>query len=491
MGSEMRSIQEVVPKKDAAGTEESLLQVKNLRLSFVTRAGRIQAIDNVSFEIKRGESFGLVGETGCGKSQTALAVMRLTPDSGIIEHGEIWFEGTNLASNITKEFELISFKRGKKERYKIRRNKSQLKKMNSAMAEIRGKEISIIFQEPMTSLNPVYTVGRQISEVLLTHSLQSIANRIIARGSASEKSLKEIVDFITIHKDLSRSDLQDFLKTLGLEGLGDQLWFIVNRKDIGFSQKIQIIFSIRYRRPSTQTMKYLRNVQTNENRISFGYIIMNKVPFLNNSFIGLLRKEALAISYELLSLVNMPNAESVIRQYPHELSGGMRQRVMIAMAIAAKPKLIIADEPTSALDVTVQAQILGLLRDLKETFGTSLLFISHDMGVISEICDRVGVMYAGNIVEVAPIDDLFEKPKHPYTQGLLEAIPKNGDKRETLQTIKGELPSLIDPPSGCRFNNRCPFSFDKCSLEPPWVGLESEHYALCWLYASEDHRVDQ
>jgi len=238
-------------------------------------------------------------------------------------------------------------------------------------------------------------------------------------------------------------------------------------------------------------MRYLRSVQENGNNIPFSYRIINNVPSLNRLFIGALRREALVISYELLSLVKMPNAETVIHQYPHELSGGMRQRVMIAMAIAAKPKLIIADEPTSALDVTVQAEILELLRDLKKTFGTSLLFISHDMGVISEICDRVGVMYAGNIVEAASINDLFGNPKHPYTQGLLEAIPKNGDKREILRTIKGEIPNLIDPPSGCRFSNRCPLSFNKCSLEPPLVELQADHSTLCWLYGDEDKHVDK
>jgi peptide/nickel transport system ATP-binding protein len=171
-------------------------------------------------------------------------------------------------------------------------------------------------------------------------------------------------------------------------------------------------------------------------------------------------------------------------QYPHELSGGMRQRVMIAMAIATKPKLIIADEPTSALDVTVQAQILELLRQLKAGSDTSILFISHDMGIIAEICDRVGVMYAGNLVEIGDIQTIFENPKHPYTRGLLETIPKYGEKRESLQTIPGSVPNLMHPPKGCRFAKRCKFAFEKCSEEPPWVeeGESGQHAVLCWLY---------
>jgi oligopeptide/dipeptide ABC transporter ATP-binding protein len=178
----------------------------------------------------------------------------------------------------------------------------------------------------------------------------------------------------------------------------------------------------------------------------------------------------------------------VLDQYPHELSGGMRQRAMIAMSIAAKPRLVIADEPTSALDVTVQAQILDLLRDLKKAFGASVLFISHDFAVIAEICDRVGVMYAGNIVEIADLKELFANPKHPYTQGLLAAIPKYGDKRETLLAIKGTVPDLMHPPEGCRFNTRCPRAFEKCTQKPPWVSVGKEHMVLCWLFEDgQDH----
>ena len=212
---------------------------------------------------------------------------------------------------------------------------------------------------------------------------------------------------------------------------------------------------------------------------------------MSRLFQGAIEKEARNVSYELLLRVNMPNAEVALSQYPHELSGGMRQRVMIAMAIATRPKLVIADEPTSALDVTVQAQILDLLRDLRRSLNVSVLFISHDLGVISEVCDRVGVMYAGNIVEVATLDELFANPRHPYTQGLLAAIPRHTEKGETLQTIKGSVPDLTNPPKGCRFKARCPFAFDRCDEGPPWVEIAKGHYVLCWLHGDSAKHVRQ
>jgi peptide/nickel transport system ATP-binding protein len=479
--------QEVELRTERGGLSDGLLlSVKRLRISFVTRSGLIQAINDVSFDIRLGETFGLVGETGCGKSQTAMAIMRLTPEAGVIERGEIFFNGKNLAANIGSEFKLIK----KNEHLKLKRNKSQLKQMTAEMSRIRGREISMIFQEPMTSLNPVYTVGRQISEVMLTHSVEGLVDRILARNSANGEKLRQIANS-AIRQKFSRSELQETLRASKLEGLGDQIWFILNRGDIGVAQKIQIITSLSNQKVKPITLRFLHRVKNSRGKIPFEYRILNKIPFVKRWFIGALNKEALTVSYELLSLVNMPNAESVLHQYPHELSGGMRQRAMIAMAIAGKPKLIIADEPTSALDVTVQAQILDLLRDLKKTFNTSVLFISHDMGVIAEICDRVAVMYAGNIVEVAEIDELFRNPKHPYTQGLLAAIPKYGEKRETLQAIKGTVPNLVNPPKGCRFNTRCPYVFEKCTEGPPWIEFGKGHGALCWLYGDSDTHVNQ
>ena len=463
-----------------------LLRVNDLQVSFITRTGRIQAIDDVSFEIRPGETFGLVGETGCGKSQTALAVMRLTPEAGIIEQGQIWFMGTNLAENISKEFKLIQ----KNNRPKLKRNKSMLNQLNHKINQIRGKEITMIFQEPMTSLNPVYSVGRQISEILLRHKLDFLVKRIIARNSVTEEKLREITTAAS-HHELSQSELQDILRRIGLEDLEDQISFTLNRRDIGATQKIRTISNLSRKKVEPVKLKFLSRLSKSNGQIPLEYRILNRIPIARRWLATPLEEEALQVSYELLSVVNMPNVENVLRQYPHELSGGMRQRVMIAMAIATRPKLLIADEPTSALDVTVQAQILELLRELKMRFNSAILFISHDIGVIAEICDRVGVMYAGNLVEVSRLDQLFADPKHPYTQGLFASIPKYGEKRDLLQTIEGTVPDLIDPPKGCRFRTRCPRVHEKCSTVPPWVEIGTEHGVLCWLYEESEKHAKQ
>ena len=465
---------------------QPLLRIKELTLSFITRAGKIQAINDVSLEVNAGETFGLVGETGCGKSQTALAVMRLTPEAGVIEHGDILFAGTNLTQNISQEFKLTMKKNG---RWKMRRNKQMLKQLTTEMNEIRGKSISMIFQEPMTSLNPVYTIGRQVSETLLTHSVGALIDRILSRNALTQERLTEIMSTIA-HRDLSRTELRNLLERSGMTGLADQIWFILSRNDIGMTQRVRTISDLNKHKQKRITVRFLIDLKKTNGKVPIKYLVLDRIPIVRRWFTGVLEKEAIDASYELLSLVNMPNAESVLRQYPHELSGGMRQRVMIAMAIATKPSLVIADEPTSALDVTVQAQILELLRGLKKTFNTAILFISHDLGVISEVCDKVGVMYAGNLVEVARIDKLFSDPKHPYTQGLLASIPRYGEKGELLKTIEGTVPNLINPPTGCRFRTRCPRVFEKCTQGPPWL-KEGEHGVLCWLYGDSEKHVNQ
>ena len=320
---------------------DSLLQVKDLVTSFKTDRGIIRAVDGISFEIKKGQTVGLVGETGCGKSVTSLSILRLIQSPpGFVERGSINFDGKNI-----------------------------LDLDDAGMRSIRGNRISMIFQEPMTSLNPVFTIGDQIGEVFRIH--QS----------------------------------------------------------------------------------------------------MNK-------------KQARAKSIEMLRLVKIPAPESRVDEYPHQLSGGMRQRVMIAMALACNPELLIADEPTTALDVTIQAQILDLMADLQKSLNMAILLITHDLGVVAEVCDYVMVMYAGKIAEQAPVKDLFKDPKHPYTKGLLNSIPKLGHKTEYLPTIEGQVPSLSKLPVGCRFQDRCPFVMDKCRVnEPVLIDVRPERKVACWLHA--------
>jgi oligopeptide/dipeptide ABC transporter ATP-binding protein len=323
---------------------QPLIEVKNLVTSFTTERGVIRAVDDVSFSIGKGQTVGLVGESGCGKSVTSLSILRLIQSPpGKIESGQIVFEGQDL-----------------------------LRLTDAEMRKVRGNRISMIFQEPMTSLNPVFTIGDQIGEVF------------------------------RIHQNATKA-------------------------------------------------------------------------------------EARAKSIEMLKLVKIPAPESRVDEYPHQLSGGMRQRVMIAMALACRPHLLIADEPTTALDVTIQAQILDLMAKLQKELDMAILLITHDLGVVAEVCSHVVVMYAGKIVEEAAVADIFKDAKHPYTAGLLRSIPRLGHKVKVLPTIEGSVPNLAKLPQGCRFQDRCPNVHAKCkSAEPPLRNVATAgatpHWAACWLH---------
>ncbi len=314
-----------------------LIEIGGLTVSFATLRGRLRVVEDVTFSIGHGDVVGLVGESGSGKSVTALALMQLLGNEGAIDTGQVRLEGRELTALSRRQ-----------------------------MLAVRGREISMIFQEPMTSLNPVFTVGFQIAEVLMEH-------------------------------------------------------------------------------------------------------------------FGTSRSKAMARAAELMALVGIPSATSRVNDYPHQLSGGMRQRVMIAMAMACQPKLLIADEPTTALDVTIQAQILDLMRDLRARFQTAVLMITHDMGVIAKMADRVIVMYAGQIVEEAPVRALFAAPKHPYTRLLLRSIPRVQEKREKLDTIGGAAPTPGNFSIGCRFHPRCPDAIDKCRAEMPVLEAHGEgRRSRCW-----------
>ena len=325
--------------------DSHLLKVDNLKTYFYTFEGTAKAVDDVSFFIDKGETLGLVGESGCGKSVTAQSVMRLIPEPpGKIVHGTINFDNTNLLDLTMKQ-----------------------------MREIRGNRIAMIFQEPMTSLNPVFTIGNQISEMFI------------------------------LHKKLNK-------------------------------------------------------------------------------------KESWERAVEALKAVQIPAPEKRVHEYPHQLSGGMRQRVMIAMALSCDPEILIADEPTTALDVTIQAQILDLMMQLKESFNAAIMLITHDLGVIAEIAQRIVVMYAGKVVEEGTTKDIFEDSKHPYTKGLLNSIPKLGERsikgRNKLEEIKGIVPSLYELTPGCSFFPRCPEALPMCrEHSPKLINTDQSHKVSCWLYS--------
>jgi len=322
-----------------------LLDVQNLKTQFRTEDGTFLAVDDISFQVQAGRTLGIVGESGCGKSVTSLSIMRLIQSPGRIVGGKVFFEGQDL-----------------------------LLLAEDKIRTIRGNQIAMIFQEPMTSLNPVFTCGEQIEEVLRNHK-----------------------------KDLSKTLIKE-------------------------------------------------------------------------------------LAVEMLRKVGIPSPEQRHGEYPHQLSGGMRQRVMIAMAISCNPKLLIADEPTTALDVTIQAQILDLMRTLQKDFGAGMILITHDLGVVAETCHDVAVMYAGKIVEKGTVQDIFYRPQHPYTQGLLRSIPhfETGEKLQRLQTIPGMVPSLLKLPKGCRFADRCPKAQTTCEIQPELQSSKNskstaEHQVACYF----------
>jgi len=378
---------------------KNLLNIENLIVRFYTYEGVVEALDGVNLSLKEGETLGLVGETGCGKSVTSLSVLVLVPPPGKIESGSVIFQTENGNIDLLNQDEAF-------------------------LRRIRGKEISMIFQDPRSALNPVYTVEEQIGEAFIHHRKREIAE-IVLEG---------------IENDLSK----------------------------GGSWKDSI-----YRLEKKIYKKMLKNPN------SFSLKILSKIPIVNR-YQGRLKKEVRKEVVRILGIMKIPDPERVVDMYPHELSGGMAQRVVTAMALGCNPKLLIADEPTTNLDVTIQAQILELIRELKEKFESTVLYITHDLGVVAELCDRVAVMYSGNICELADVMEIFKRPLHPYTQGLLESIPRPGRK---FTSIEGEVPSLINPPLGCRFNPRCPKAMQACSqVKPRLLEVEKDHFAMCHLY---------
>lgn len=374
---------------------ETILIVQGVKTHFFTYAGVVKALNGINLSIKRNETLAIVGETGSGKSITAHSIMRLVRTPGKIIEGNIYYRG-DYSKN--KWINLLTLP-------------------DREIRKIRGHYITMIFQDPMTYLNPVFKIGNQITESIILH--QDLRERVV---KYKIKLTKKLLD----QDPKKPEELTDMLSELK-----EQL------KD-----------------PPEPTSK-------DRNRV------------------------AEIIALDTLKLVRMPYPENVLNSYPFELSGGMRQRVMIAIALSSRPELLIADEATTALDVTIQAQVLELLAELKDELGTTLVIITHDLGIVAEQTERVLVMYGGNIIEEAPTKELFKNPNHPYTKGLLAAIPRLG--LDKLPIIPGTVPNLIDPPSGCRFHPRCPDRIDICDKElPPFSKISEGHFVACHVHGSDD-----
>jgi len=457
---------------------KNFLTISGLFVNFYTKAGVVKVIDGVDLEINHGETLGLVGESGCGKSVTAYSIMRLIPSPpGKIEHGMILMDlpeelYADLSSierekrngadpeEINKKMEELAPKLRK---YDI------LTRSQYTMRKIRGKQISMIFQEPMSALNPVFTIGFQITEILYLHEMPDLIKGTLRRLEESRNSTPGLPDGQQIEGEESKCS------SCGSSLNGSSHRCPYCGVDCNRSKKNGLaIWNIKRKE------KALKRMLKDQDDIAL--TIMNKVPFIN-SYKKDLEGEAMGRAIRMLRLVRIPDPGSIVKNYPHELSGGMQQRVMIAMALACKPKLLIADEPTTALDVTIQAQILKLMRELQEEMGTTILMITHNLGVVAEVCERIGVMYAGNIVEIGKTDDIFAEPLHPYTQGLMHSIPRITGASDRLDVITGSVPNLLNPPSGCRFHPRCPFSMPICSEIKPILGnIREDHQVACHLY---------
>ena len=377
-----------------------MLEIKNLKTRFNIYDGVVKALEGVNLEVKEGEIFGIVGETGCGKSVTGYSLMQLLPRTAEVVAGEIILDGEEITGA-----------------------------SDSRMRQIRGGKIGMIFQDPLSALNPVMKVKDQISEVIRQHQKEELENRTEKVDSGNERN-----PYI--------------------------LWSLI------FVSLVSLFYFLKLEDSFTDTFAKLLFVGS-----LVGYVFLPEMK--SESYSARTAVAEMDMVVESLRQVRLPNPSQVANSYPHELSGGMQQRVMIAMALAGRPRLLIADEPTTALDVTIQSQILDLLKKLQKETGMTILMITHDLGVVAEMCDRVAVMYAGTVVETGNVSEIFSNPKHPYTQGLLSALP--GESKE-LSSIGGSVPDLLDPPSGCRFNPRCPIAKAHCSVDVPL--LKGEDYKV-------------
>ena len=428
---------------------EKIAQTEELYTNFYTYEGVVKALNGVSIKVNRGETYGLVGESGCGKSVTVRSMMRIVQSPGKIEDGRIMLflndEDRDKAVDIVKRSE-------------------------SFMQGVRGNDVSMIFQEASTSLNPVLSIEFQVGESFRLHRMKEI--------------LQEAIDQLKGDGTTPLSGWNKF-----------QISLFERQKKIGETYDLKAeqieneIVNIGDRDVDSDAARKTRNsLEKKHERLRKSDALVQfirHVPILRRYYRVVDRIVHQKV-IELLEALGIPNPQNVARSYPHELSGGMQQRIVIAIALACHPKLLIADEPTSNLDVTIQAQILDLINKLKETQISSVLFITHDLGVVAEVCDRVTVMYAGDTCETAEVEALFNEPLHPYTMALLKSVPKVEQEGE-LATIPGIVPNLVHPPSGCRFHPRCEHAMDICKREKPQeIEMSEGHSVSCHLYTSKE-----
>ena len=450
---------------------ENTLQVSDLNVQFYTRRGVYKALNGVDLSLKQGEILGIAGESGCGKTTLGLAIIGLLSWNASVTDGQIILRD---AGDLISSLKQVNPEKSGK--FNMRQNEEALKKLNKELAPIRGSRVSMVFQDPMTSLNPVIQIGYQVAETVIAHQPKELAQRKLSRTRATQADIEEILKLLKEGGD--EASIVKFAESKGIQGIESQILNVWRRNDLGEAKKEKIILSLHSEKLGSFERIVLERVEKGQ-----GIGSWMRIPGINRTAKNVLVKEGYNKAVELLSMLEVPNPDKVVRMYPHELSGGMRQRIVIAIALANNPELVILDEPTSALDVTVQAQILELTRHLKQRFNTSFIFISHDLSVLAEVCDRIAIMYAGRIVEVAPTDEIFNRPIHPYTALLIRAIPaiEGGE----IQGIGGAVPDMRNVPSGCAFQPRCPNAKTCRNLKPEMVEVEAEHFVSCYTKRGE------
>ena len=447
-----------------------VLSVRDLHVHFHTRRGVYRALNGVHLALRRGEVLGIAGESGCGKTTLGLTTMALLARNAAIPEGQVIFDNKDLV-NLQREY---AQRVG--DRFRPKENERILRRLGKAMTGIRGKRISMVFQEPMTSLNPVLQVGFQIAEAIYLQDPARLARRVLARSKATPEAIQELLGVLQ-KTDGDEAAVHDFAASRGLRGLEEEALSIWRRRDIHASRKEKAIRGL----PGPDLRGAERRLL--ETIVAAGSIPprYSKVPVLSRIVRRLLIREGYRAARDLLTSLGIPHSERVVRMYAHELSGGMRQRVVVAIALANNPEIIIMDEPTSAVDVTVQAQILELVKQIRTSVNASFIIISHDLAVLADVCDRIAIMYAGRVVEVSPTEEILRNPLHPYTRLLISAIPTLEEK--PVEGIPGEVPDMRSPPGGCAFHPRCPFAFEKCpTLVPASFHPAKDQVVECWLF---------
>jgi len=445
--------------------EQDVLLVNDLRLQFLTRRGIYKALNGITLTVKKGEILGLAGESGCGKTTLGLSIIGLLPRNAAVISGEVVLDNLDIIAPL-REYAKNNIKK-----FNLRHSENIIKKLNDKLVSVRGNKISMVFQDSMTSLNPVLQIGYQIAESFIVHQPDQLLKRKLARVNARENHLEKMLDMLK--NGAGESEITAFAVSNGISGIEEQVINVWRRNDMSEANKEKIILSLH-----SEKLRFFDKIFVFSNKSKFK--ALTEIPGFKRMYKNMLIKEGYRKAVELLSLLEIPSPDKVVKMYPHELSGGMRQRIMIAIALANNPELVIMDEPTSALDVTVQAQILELIKILKGRFNTSFIIISHDLSVLAEVCDRIGIMYAGRIVEISSKEDVFKKPLHPYTQMLISAIPTI--ESHDLKGIGGSVPDMRNPPSGCMFNPRCPYVMDVCKTKEPKMIDKDGHQVSCFLY---------